>query len=65
MEQAKIIYGILIGVICYCFTRFVSREIGIYLSIFLISLLVPILNLIALKIAEKKTSFVEKKKVIK
>jgi len=65
MEQAKIIYGILIGVFCYCFTRFVSREIGIYLSIFLISLLVPILNLITLKIAEKKTSFVEKEKVIK
>lgn len=59
MEKAKSIYGILIGILCFFFTRFLWKEVGIYISIFIVSIFVPILNQMAIKIEEKKTSFVE------
>lgn len=59
MEKSKIMYGILIGILGFICVRFISKEMGIYISVCCIHLLLPLLNKLAIIMEEKKTSFVE------
>lgn len=57
MEKGKMIYGIMTGISTFLLTRLLALEIGIYISIMINSLLVPVFDRIAIKIEEKKHNF--------
>lgn len=57
MEKSRMLYGISIGILSFFATKYINAQEGIYLSITLISLFVPLLDKIAIKWEEKNEKF--------
>ncbi len=56
-ESGKIIYAVSIGILCFFITRWFSEQEGIYISIFIISLLVNFIDSFAYKLEKKNKKF--------
>ena len=56
-EKGGCFYGLLIGFTSFFSTRFFSQEEGIYLTLFLVSLLVPLMDNIGYQIEKKNQKF--------
>lgn len=53
MDLSKMIYGVMVGVLGFFLTRFISSTIGIYIALLVLSPIVPILDNIAIVFGKK------------